>query len=112
MVAGLSRDDMRELGNYFVKQKPTPQPCTPDTETVQLSRLKVDETLCTMCCSGGFAGQNEVPRVRGQRREYIVKQLIDFYARRRTNDVGRVTNMSSTLNAADFENLAHCLAGL
>lgn len=112
MVAGLSRDDMRELGDNFAKQKPTPQPFTPDIETAKPSKLKADETLCTMCHSGGFAEQNEVLRVRGQRREYIVKQLFDFYVRRRTNDAGRTTRMSSKLSEADIENLAHYLAEL
>jgi cytochrome c553 len=112
MVAGLSRDDMRELSDYFAKQKPAPQPFTPDTEKAKLGKLKADETLCTMCHLGGFAGQNEVPRVQGQRYEYILKQLSDFKARRRTNDAGSMTSVSSTLNEVDIENLAHYLAGL
>ena len=112
MVAGLSRDDMRELGDYFAKQKPAPQPFTPDSEKAKLGKLKADETLCTMCHLGGFAGQNEVPRVQGQRYEYIVKQLLDFKARRRTNDAGSMTSVTSTLNEVDIENLAHYLAGL
>ena len=93
MAAGLPRDDMRELGDYFAKQKLSPQPFTSGTETAQLSKLKTDETLCTLCQSGGFAGQKEVPRVQGQRHEYIVKQLFDFYPSRLTNGAGRMTNM-------------------
>ncbi len=112
MVVGLSRDDMRELGDYFAKQKPAPQPFNPDPEKAKLGKLKADETLCTMCHLGGFAGQNEVPRVQGQRYEYIVKQLSDFKARRRTNDAGSMTSVSSTLNEVDIENLAHYLAAL
>ena len=34
-----------------------------------------------MCHLGGFAGQNEIPRVAGQHYDYIVKQLEDFKAR-------------------------------
>lgn len=65
-----------------------------------------------MCHLGGFSGQNEVPRVRGQRYEYILKQLTDFKARRRTNDAGSLTSVSSTLNEADIENAANYLASL
>ena len=65
-----------------------------------------------MCHLGGFAGQNEVPRVSGQNYDYIVKQLSDFKARRRTNDAGTMTSVANTLNAQDIENLAHFLAGL
>ena len=31
-----------------------------------------------MCHSGGFTGQNEIPRVAGQHYAYIKKQLSDF----------------------------------
>jgi len=61
---------------------------------------------------GGFAGQNEVPRVAGQQYAYIVKQLGDFKARRRTNDAGSMTSVASTLNEDDIVNLAHYLTDL
>jgi cytochrome c553 len=112
MVAGLSRDDMRELSDYFSKQKPAPQPYKADPGKARLGRLKADETLCTMCHLGGFAGQNEIPRVAGQHFEYIVKQLSDFKARTRTNDAGSMTSVANTLNDKDIENLAHYLVGL
>ena len=65
-----------------------------------------------MCHLGGFAGQNEIPRVAGQYYDYTVKQLRDFKARTRTNDAGNMASVANTLNDADIENLAHYLAGL
>jgi cytochrome c553 len=79
---------------------------------VKLGRAKADETLCTMCHLGGFAGQNEIPRVAGQNYEYVVKQLRDFKDKRRTNDAGNMLSVSRTLSDADIENLGHFLAGL
>ncbi len=112
MVAGLTRDEMRELADYYSKQKPKSLNFKVDPEKAKLGKLKADETLCTMCHMGGFAGQNEIPRVAGQNFEYIVKQLSDFKARRRTNDAGNMTSVSNTLNDKDIENLAHYLTGL
>ena len=112
MVAGMTRDEMRELSDYFAKQKPPVQAFKTDPEKARLGKLKADETLCTMCHLGGFAGQNEVPRVAGQNFEYVVKQLSDFKARKRTNDAGSMTSVASTINAQDIENLAHYLVGL
>ena len=112
MVAGLTRDDMRELSDYFSKQKPPPQPYKADPEKARLGKLKADETLCTMCHLGGFAGQNEIPRVAGQHYDYIIKQLTDFKARTRTNDAGAMTSVSNTLSDKDIENLAHYIVGL
>ena len=112
MAATLSRDDMRELADYFSTQKPAPQPFVPDPEKARLGKLKADETLCTMCHLGGFAGQNEIPRVAGQHYDYVLKQLTDFKARKRTNDAGSMTSVSNTLSDKDIENLAHYLATL
>jgi len=112
MVKDLTRDEMRELADYFAAQKPAPQTFRSDPTKVELGRAKAEETLCTMCHLGGFAGQNEIPRVAGQHYEYVVKQLRDFKDKRRTNDAGNMTSVSRTLSDADIENLGHFLAGL
>jgi cytochrome c553 len=104
--------EMRELADYFAKQKPLQQAFKVDAAKARLGRAKAEETLCTMCHLGGFAGQNEIPRVAGQQYTYIVKQLSDFKARKRTNDAGNMTSVASTLSAEDIENLAHYLVGL
>ena len=65
-----------------------------------------------MCHLGGFAGQNEIPRVAGQHYEYIVKQLRDFKGRVRTNDAGSMTSVARTLSDQDIEDLGHYLASL
>ena len=112
MAKDLTRDDMREMSAWFAAQKTAPQRFQPDTAKARLGKAKADETLCTMCHLGGFAGQNEVPRVAGQPFDYVLKQLTDFKARKRTNDAGSMTSVSATLSDADIENLAHYLASL
>jgi len=112
MVAGLTRDELRELADWFAKQKPAPQSFASNADKARLGKIKADETLCTMCHLGGFLGQNEIPRVAGQHYDYIVKQLSAFKARTRTNDAGNMTSVSNTLTDTDIENLAHYLVGL
>jgi cytochrome c553 len=112
MAKDLTRDEMRALADYFSQQKPPVQTFRSDPAKAALGKAKADETLCTMCHLGGFAGQNEIPRVAGQHYAYIVKQLSDFKARRRTNDAGNMTSVASTLSDQDIENLAHYLVGL
>jgi cytochrome c553 len=112
MAKDLTRDEMRELADYFAAQKPAPQTFRADPDKVKLGRAKAEETLCTMCHLGGFMGQNEIPRVAGQNFDYVVKQLRAFKARQRTNDAGNMTAVSNTLSDADIENLSHFLAGL
>lgn len=112
MVAGLSKDDMREIANYYSKQKLTSKGFKADPDKAQLGKAKADETLCAMCHLGEFVGQNEIPKVAGQNYDYVVKSLTDFKAKNRTNDAGNMTSVASTLSAADIENLAHYIAGL
>jgi cytochrome c553 len=111
-MVGVTRDEMRALADYFATQKPAQQPFKADAEKARLGKAKADETLCTMCHLGEFKGQNEIPRVSAQHYDYIVKQLSDFKARRRTNDAGNMTSVANTLSDADIENIAHYIAGL
>lgn len=112
MTAGLSRDDMRELGNYYAKQKLTSKNFKADPAKAKLGQAKADETLCAMCHLGEFVGQNEIPKVAGQNFDYVVKTMKDFKAKARTNDAGNMTSVASTLSEEDIDNLAHYIAGL
>ena len=112
MAQGLTRDELRELADYFAAQKPKANGFKVDAAKAKLGKAKADETLCTMCHLGGFAGQNEIPRNAGQHYDYTVKQLKAFKARTRTNDAGNMTSVANTLSDQDIENLAHYLAGL
>lgn len=111
-AAGLTRDDMIELGNWFAAQKQAPNGFKADAAKVAAGSKKTDEVLCPMCHLGGFSGQNEIPRVAGQHYAYIVKQLNDFKARIRTNDAGSMTSVAGTLSSQDIDNLAHYIADL
>jgi cytochrome c553 len=112
MAAPLSRQDMFDLSAYFAAQAPRPLDYKADPARVQRGKAKADETLCTMCHLGGFKGQNEIPRVGGQHYEYVVKQLQDFKARKRTNDAGNMTSVARTLSDQDILDLGEYLATL
>ena len=112
MAAGLSRDDMIALGNYFAAQKVQPIDFKADGAKVEAGRKISDAVLCPMCHLGGFVGQNEIPKVAGQYPQYIRKQLLDFRAKRRTNDAGNMTSVAGTLSDDDIENLTQYIANL
>jgi cytochrome c553 len=112
MAKPLSRQDMIDIANYFAAQQLKPSTFKADDAKVKLGKSKADETLCTMCHLGGFAGQNEIPRVAGQQYDYIVQQLRNFKTRTRNNDAGSMTSVAQTLSDADIENLGHYLTSL
>jgi cytochrome c553 len=112
MAANLTRDQMMALGNFFAAQKPKPIAFNADDARVAAGKKISDAVLCPMCHLGGFSGQNEIPRVAGQHREYIRKQLHDFKERKRTNDGGNMTSVAATLSDDDIESLAQYIANL
>lgn len=112
LAANLSRDEMIALGNLFAAQKAKPIAFKADDARAAAGKKTSDAVLCPMCHLGGFVGQNEIPRVAGQYPEYVRKQLLDFKARKRTNDAGNMTSVAGTLSDDDIENLAQYIANL
>jgi cytochrome c553 len=112
VAATLEQADMLKLADWFSKQKAKPTGFKPDPAKVEAGRKKADEVLCSMCHGGDFVGQNEIPREAGQHYEYVKKQLLDFKAKRRTNDAGNMTSVTSTLSDDDIDDLAQFVANL
>jgi len=112
MAANLSKEDMWAIGAYFESLKQAPSTYKVEAAKVAEGKRIADDALCTMCHLGGFSGQNEVPRVAGQHYEYIVKQLMDFRARNRTNDAGNMTSVSKGLTDEQIDKLAQYITNL
>jgi cytochrome c553 len=112
MALPLERQDMVDTANFFAAQAARPSAFKADDAKAARGKAKADETLCTMCHLGGFAGQNEIPKLAGQQYDYIVQQLKDFKARKRTNDAGNMTSVAQTLSDTDIENLGHYITSL
>jgi len=112
MAANLSRQDMLDLAEYFASQKPTFDRYKVDEAKLAQGKQIAADALCPMCHLGEFSGQNEVPRVKGQHYEYIVKQLKDFRARNRTNDAGNMTAYTQGITDEQIDALAQYITNL
>jgi cytochrome c553 len=112
MAANLSREDMHDLAAYFAAEKPAPSSFKIDPAKATEGKRVADAALCTMCHQGGFAGQNEVPRVASQHYDYIVKQLKDFRDKRRTNDAGTMAAYTKSLTDEQIDALAQYVTNL
>lgn len=112
MAKDLTKEEMLALGDYFAAQKRTGQNERGDAAKVDAGNKVADAALCTMCHLGGFAGQNEVPRVSGQHYSYVKKQLMAFKYKQRTNDAGNMQAVVRTLPDEELEALASYIATL
>ena len=108
----LADDDIRVLGAYFATL-PGPAPTGADSDpalTQEGARL-VKDRHCAQCHTDTFVGQSEIPRLAGQREEFIVKALHDYQhgARRGRGNV-IMPEIAYSLNDDDIKALAHFMS--
>ncbi|MGD0721917.1 MAG: c-type cytochrome [Roseiarcus sp.] len=108
----LTDDDIRQLGAYFVTL-PGPAAAGPDPDpalTEAGARLAKDRH-CAQCHTEVFVGQGEIPRLAGQRQEFLVKALHDYQhgARRGRGNV-IMPEIAYSLNDDEIAALAHYMS--
>jgi cytochrome c553 len=116
MAAQLTDDTIKQMAEFFAKQ-PAPRGETADkTEIVAGEKIyqggieKQDVPAC-MSCHGDKAQGNELfPRLAGQRRNYLEKQLEAFSAALRANEI--MHENSKKLTARQISELAAYLSSL
>jgi cytochrome c553 len=112
LTTNLSKQDMRDLGDWFAAQKQKSTGFKADGAKVARGQKVAADALCTMCHLGGFSGQNEVPRVGGQHQAYIYRQLMAFKNKERTNDAGNMQSVMRSITEEDVEALSHYIANV
>ena len=112
IASSMERQDMMDIADYFSK-KPWPdlgQPSAP--KDISDRALSANHSVgCTGCHLDHFQGDGTVPRLAGQRREYLAKQMADFRSRARGNNPGMSDLMLATA-PDDLTALAEYLSGL
>jgi cytochrome c553 len=118
MVAGLSEQDMAELGAYFAIQKPTAGNGN-GSELGQKLYFGGDAsrgiTACIAChgTSGKGMAKAGFPAVANQSVEYLTAQLASFKAGERDNDRNSIMrNVTKRLKPKDIEALAQFMASM
>jgi len=112
VIANLSRDDMMALAEYFSKKHwpQLDQPPAPAAVATEAERTN-GSIGCTGCHQGNYQGAGTQPRLAGQRREYLERQMLAFRDGSRGNNPG----MSDLMKAASKKQIAamsQYLAGL
>ena len=113
IVEQLNNEDIRNLGAYFATL--TPPKAKPD-EKPDLSAKGAQAAAgrrCASCHTDNFAGGKAVPRVAGQREEYLVKALHDYKSGARSGGgMAAMASVAFSLSEEEIEALAHYLAHL
>jgi cytochrome c553 len=76
MAKGLSDDELTKFAD-IISKLPAPQPVAGPADDARMARGRalVEENRCNFCHTATLVGQQNVPRIAGQREEYLAKAL-------------------------------------
>jgi cytochrome c553 len=111
-VTPLTDDDMQDLAAYYAAQAPKTTPQAFDATKAEVGKRVASTFHCTSCHRPDLSGQNQIPRLTGLSRDYLVTQLRGYKAQTRADTDLSMTMSAQTLTDEDIENLAHYIVSL
>jgi cytochrome c553 len=111
VVEGMTNEDVRNLGAYFAGLPPFK--ATPDDNADLSAKGKQAAAgrRCASCHGDDFAGTKAVPRLAGQREDYLTKTLHDYKSSARNGGPqGVMSDVAYPLSDEEIQALAHYLA--
>jgi cytochrome c553 len=112
-TAGFSDDGLRRYSDVIAKLPP-PAPTTVGGEATMLERGKTlaAQHRCNSCHSPDLAGQGQLPRLKAQREDYLLKSLRAYKSNERPGYDPAMASVVAPLKDDDFIALAAYLARL
>ena len=107
-MAGVSDKEIQQLAAHFSKQAVKPESASADKKLFAQGQALAKKLRCGVCHLSDFSGQKQMPRLAGQREEYLVSEMLAYRANQRPD-----TTMTAALygvSDADIKALAHFLA--
>lgn len=108
----LADNDLGNLAKYFSSLKPWQASRTADPQAAAAAPALTLKNHCIQCHGPNLAGQDSVPRIAGQKIDYLTAQLKAFHAGNRGDIDGNMTSIASGLSDADIATLADYVSGL
>jgi cytochrome c553 len=111
VVDGMTDDDLRAAAAFVAGQTPPPAPDEPgDPERMARGAALAAKHRCGQCHGQQYAGGEQMPPLRHQREDYLLKALRDYKAERRLGSRAAMIEVVAPLGDDDLSDLAHYLA--
>jgi cytochrome c553 len=111
MAKGLSDDDLRGFADAIAKL-PAPKPAEGPADAARMERARVlaEQNHCNVCHTPSFAGQQNVPRIAGQREDYLVNALRGYKDNSRRGYDAAMADVVPQITDEQILDLAYYLA--
>ena len=111
MAQGLSDDELRKAADLIAKlPPPAPVADAPDAARMEKARALAGQNRCNFCHQSNFEGGQNVPRLAGQREDYLLKALRGYKDNSRRGYDAAMAEVVYPLADADLVELAYFLA--
>ena len=110
-LQGLSDDELRTASEIITKS-PAPEPVsdTRDPARMERGRVLAQQNRCNVCHQPNFQGLDNVPRLAGQREDYLLKALRAYKDNSRRGYDAQMSEIVYPMKDEDFVDLAYFLA--
>ena len=112
LLKGVPDKEIVALAVYFSKLKPKSSGEKPDPKLFNRGKQVAAANRCASCHEAGFHGREQMPRLAGQREEFLAEVMLQYRQNKRP---GGDTIMAASLFGipeADFKALAHYFSRL
>jgi cytochrome c553 len=110
-VKGFSDDDLRTFSDAISKlPAPPPAADVADPERMQRGQVLVRQYRCDFCHNPDLAGRENVPRIAGQREDFLVKTMREYKANVRPGYDASMGDVIQPITDAEILDLAYFAA--
>ena len=111
MMKDMSDDDLRAAAAFIVKLPPPSPPTEPgDPKRMARGKELIEQNRCNVCHTATLTGQDQVPRLRNQREDYLLKALRAYKTDKRFGGRAEMNEVLYPLKDSDLTDLAYYLA--
>jgi cytochrome c553 len=105
--------DLQKFGDYFAKLTPPKATGEPaDPQVAARAQASISRNHCSSCHLPDFSGREQMPRLAGQREDYLLKALRDYKSGQRPGYEPTMDEVMRPVSEAEIVDLAHYLSRL
>jgi cytochrome c553 len=110
VFAKTSEQDLLDLAAYFSGQSLKPNPGAPDATLYDKGAALSKRGSCAGCHLPDYRGREQIPRLAGQREDYLSSTMIAYRDNKRSGTDTTMTGILYGISDAEIRALAHYLA--